>query len=362
MFFKKKSQNENLEKLILKEFSKFKHYTLKKNLVTLNVLKSIAIKNNILNIELIMPFPWNSGFHDLKKYMHEKLLKCLKVDKITWFLFNKIIKIRTKEKNSNMHKIKNIIAVSSSKGGVGKSSTAVNLALALIAEGAKVGILDADIYGPSIPNMLGAKNSQIISPDGVYMQPTMSYGLATNSIGYFFNNDDKNTAIVWRGLMASKALIQLFNETLWPELDYLVIDMPPGTGDIQLTLAKDIPVTGAIIVTTPQNIAIIDAQKGMAMFNKVNIPVIGIVENMSTYICHSCGNQESIFGTDGVEKLVKNFNTFLLKKLPLHIFIRQDLDLGKPTVINRPDSFLTTLYRELAASIASELYWQNESN
>ena len=192
--------------------------------------------------------------------------------------------------------MKNIIAVSSGKGGVGKSSTAVNLALALAAEGAKVGILDADIYGPSIPTMLGAENQRPTSPDGTHMAPIMSHGLATNSIGYLVTDDN---AMVWRGPMASKALMQMLQETLWPDLDYLVLDMPPGTGDIQLTLAQNIPVTGAVVVTTPQDIALIDAKKGIVMFEKVEVPVLGIVENMSMHICSNCGHHEPIFGTGG---------------------------------------------------------------
>ena len=253
--------------------------------------------------------------------------------------------------------VKNIIAVSSGKGGVGKSSTAVNLALALAAEGAKVGILDADIYGPSIPTMLGAENQRPTSPDGTHMAPIMSRGLATNSIGYLVTDDN---AMVWRGPMASKALMQMLQETLWPDLDYLVLDMPPGTGDIQLTLAQNIPVTGAVVVTTPQDIALIDAKKGIVMFEKVEVPVLGIVENMSVHICSNCGHHEPIFGTGGAEKLAEKYHTQLLGQMPLHISLREDLDKGTPTVISRPESKFTAIYRQLADRVAAQLYWQGE--
>jgi ATP-binding protein involved in chromosome partitioning len=187
----------------------------------------------------------------------------------------------------------------------------VNLALALAAEGAKVGILDADIYGPSIPTMLGAEDQRPTSPDGTHMAPIMKFGLATNSIGYLVTDDN---AMVWRGPMASKALLQMLQETLWPDLDYLVLDMPPGTGDIQLTLAQNIPVTGAVVVTTPQDIALIDAKKGIVMFEKVEVPVLGIVENMSIHICSNCGHHEPIFGTGGAEKLAEQYHTQLLAR------------------------------------------------
>jgi ATP-binding protein involved in chromosome partitioning len=253
--------------------------------------------------------------------------------------------------------VKNIIAISSGKGGVGKSSTAVNLALALAAEGAKVGILDADIYGPSIPNMLGAENQRPTSPDGTHMAPIMAYGLATNSIGYLVTDDN---AMVWRGPMASKALLQMLQETMWPDLDYLVLDMPPGTGDIQLTLAQNIPVTGAVVVTTPQDIALIDAKKGIVMFEKVDVPVLGVVENMSVHICSNCGHHEPIFGTGGAEKLAAQYHTQLLGQMPLHITLREDLDRGKPTVVGRPESEFAGMYRQLAGRVAAQLYWQGE--
>ena len=231
------------------------------------------------------------------------------------------------------------------------------LAVTMRRRGYDVGILDADIYGPSIPTMLGAENQRPTSPDGTHMAPIMSHGLATNSIGYLVTDDN---AMVWRGPMASKALMQMLQETLWPDLDYLVLDMPPGTGDIQLTLAQNIPVTGAVVVTTPQDIALIDAKKGIVMFEKVEVPVLGIVENMSVHICSNCGHHEPIFGTGGAEKLAEKYHTQLLGQMPLHISLREDLDKGTPTVISRPESEFTAIYRQLADRVAAQLYWQGE--
>lgn len=253
--------------------------------------------------------------------------------------------------------VKNIIVVSSAKGGVGKSTTAVNLALGLQQQGAKVGLLDADIYGPSVPMMLGTVDEKPQSPDGKMMLPVESCGLYTNSVGYLVPAEN---AMIWRGPMASKALSQIINETLWPDLDYLVVDMPPGTGDIQLTLAQQIPVTGAVVITTPQDLALADAIKGVSMFNKVNVPVIGVVENMSYHICSQCGHHEAIFGTGGAERMAQEYAVPLLAQLPLHLQIREDIDRGQPTVAASPDSEHAAAYIELAGQVASRLYWQGE--
>ncbi|PJC88183.1 iron-sulfur cluster carrier protein ApbC [Vibrio sp. HA2012] len=258
---------------------------------------------------------------------------------------------------SELSQVKNIIAVTSGKGGVGKSTTAVNLALALNAQGAKVGLLDADIYGPSVPVMLGKTDSSPDVKGDRHMLPIEAYGLYTNSIGYLV---DKSEAAIWRGPMASKALGQLLGETAWPDLDYLVIDMPPGTGDVQLTLAQQIPVTGALIVTTPQDLALADVRKGIAMFEKVKVPVLGIIENMSYHICSHCGEKEHIFGTNGAEKMAREFGTSLLAQLPLHISMREDIDAGRPTVVARPESEHAQLYLALAERIASKLYWSGK--
>ncbi|MCO6544982.1 MAG: iron-sulfur cluster carrier protein ApbC [Gilliamella sp.] len=343
---------------VKKILENFTHSTLQKNLLELGAIKKCEIVNHHLTINLTMPFSWQSTFEELKKITTPELLKLNSVNEVDWHIEYKIATLKRANNQNAINNIKNIIAISSGKGGVGKSSTAVNLALALQKQGAKVGILDADIYGPSIPTMLGTENQQPLTPDNKHMTPIMAYGLASNSIGYLV---DPNGAMVWRGPMASKALLQILQDTLWPELDYLVIDMPPGTGDIQLTLAQNIPVTAAVIITTPQDIALIDAKKGITMFNKVNIPTLGIIENMSYHICEHCGHHEAIFGEGGAKHLAEQYQTKLLGQIPLQKMLRQDLDTGKPTVINHPDSEFSQLYYQIAGSIASELYWQGEA-
>ncbi len=254
--------------------------------------------------------------------------------------------------------VKNIIAVSSAKGGVGKSTTAVNLALAIAHSGAKVGLLDADIYGPSVPMMLGQEDAKPEVRDAKWMEPIFAHGIYTHSIGYLV---DKSEAAIWRGPMASKALSQLLTETDWPELDYLVIDMPPGTGDIQLTLSQQIPVTGTVLVTTPQDLALADARKGAAMFNKVQVPVVGVVENMSYHICSQCGATEHIFGLGGAEKMCQEFGLALLGQIPLHISMREDIDAGIPTVARRPESEHAGYYKQLADRVCSIMFWQGKA-
>lgn len=243
-----------------------------------------------------------------------------------------------------LNKVKNIIAIASGKGGVGKSTTTVNLALALMLHGQRVGILDADIYGPNQPQMLGV-NSKPESSDGKTLEPVLAHGIQSMSIGYLV---DINTPMVWRGPMATGALQQLLNDTNWDNLDYLLIDLPPGTGDIQLTLSQKIPLSGAVIVTTPQDIALLDVRKGIGMFEKVKVPVLGIVENMSLHICSQCGHSEPIFGTGGGEKIAQEYNVELLGSLPLDMRIREQADSGKPTVIAEPDSSITQIYKDIA--------------
>jgi len=244
--------------------------------------------------------------------------------------------------------IKNIIAVASGKGGVGKSTTAVNLALALAAEGAAVGILDADIYGPSQPMMLGI-TGRPESKDGKSIEPMEGHGLQAISIGFLI---DLDTPMVWRGPMVTQALEQLLKDTRWRELDYLVVDLPPGTGDIQLTLAQKVPVTGAVIVTTPQDIALIDARKGLKMFEKVGIPILGIVENMSIHVCPNCGHESHIFGEGGAARMCQDYGTELLGQLPLDAAIREQADSGKPTLVSDPDGKVSAIYRRIARRCA----------
>ena len=248
--------------------------------------------------------------------------------------------------------IKNVVAVASGKGGVGKSTVAVNLALAWAAQGARVGILDADIYGPSQPLMLGLEGQKPSSPDGKHLQPLMSHGLAAMSIGFLV---DAEQPMVWRGPMVTQALTQLLSETQWGPLDYLVVDMPPGTGDIQLTLSQRVPVAGAVIVTTPQDIALSDARKGLKMFEKVAVPVLGIVENMSIHVCSNCGHAEHIFGAGGGARMAEQYGVALLGELPLDVHIREEADGGRPTVVAAPDSQRALAYFQMARRTAGAL-------
>lgn len=248
-------------------------------------------------------------------------------------------------------RVRNVIAVASGKGGVGKSTTAVNLALALQLEGARVGILDADIYGPSVPAMLGL-SGRPDSPDGKSIEPMRAHGLEAMSIGLLV---DQDTPMIWRGPMATSALTQLFGETLWGDLDYLIVDLPPGTGDIQLTLSQKIPVAGAVIVTTPQDIATLDAKKALKMFEKVQVPVLGLVENMAVHVCSNCGHAEHIFGSGGGEKMAAQYGVPLLGSLPLEITIREQGDAGVPIVAAAPDSAAAQAYRQTARRLAEVL-------
>ncbi|HEY9050986.1 MAG TPA: iron-sulfur cluster carrier protein ApbC, partial [Gammaproteobacteria bacterium] len=267
---------------------------------------------------------------------------------------SKIIAHSVQSSLKPLQNIKNIIAVASGKGGVGKSTTAVNLALALKEEGASVGILDADIYGPSMPRMLGIK-SKPESNDGKTLEPMQGHGIQAMSIGFMI---DEETPMIWRGPMVTQALEQLLTDTNWTNLDYLVIDLPPGTGDIQLTLAQKVPVSGAVIVTTPQDIALLDARKGLKMFQKVEVPVLGIIENMSVHICSNCGHAEPIFGQGGGERMSEDYDVDFLGALPLDIAIRVNGDEGTPSVAADPNGTVGKIYREIARRTAAKLSLQ----
>jgi ATP-binding protein involved in chromosome partitioning len=315
---------------------------------------SVTRKNDIV-VKLTMPFPCQGELDEIALSLSQiighkvSILVSLNVKAVRRF---SLISNADKLGQGN---VANIIAVASGKGGVGKSTTTVNLAYALIAEGAKVGILDADIYGPSIPTMLGLKNDKPSSIDGKLMTPLEAKGLHAMSIGFLVDPAD---ATVWRGPMASGAFNQLLTETSWPELDYLLIDMPPGTGDIQLTLAQKVPVAAAVIVTTPQDIALVDAVKGIAMFDKVKVPVLGVIENMSYHICDKCGHQSHIFGEAGGQQMAKESDTQLLGQLPLDIAIRQDADFGQSDIIENSAGEIASHYRKIARNIAGQLFLQ----
>jgi ATP-binding protein involved in chromosome partitioning len=310
--------------------------------------RNIRIDGCNVALDIVLGYPAKSVIQSIRKQVTDKLATIHGIGSVNVDVSSKIVSHSVQRGVKLIPGVKNIIAVASGKGGVGKSVTAVNLALALAAEGASVGILDADIYGPSQPQMLGI-TGRPESLDGKNLEPMMAHGIQAMSIGLLVDTD---SPMVWRGPMVTQALQQLLNETRWHDVDYLIIDMPPGTGDIQLTLAQKVPVTGAVIVTTPQDIALLDARKGLKMFEKVGIPIIGIVENMSTHICSSCGHEEHIFGAGGGDKMCKDYSTELLGSLPLDIKIREQTDAGRPTVVADPDGQVADIYRSIARRIA----------
>lgn len=322
-----------------------------KNFIASKSAKNIRIDGNNVMLDIVLGYPAKSAMAEIQTLVQNKLKTLPAVGSIVVNVSSKVVAHSAQRGVQLLPNVKNIIAVASGKGGVGKSTTAVNLALALAAEGASVGILDADIYGPSQPLMLGI-TARPESADGKSMEPLERYGIQAMSIGFLV---DVDTPMVWRGPMVTGALEQLLRETRWKDLDYLVIDLPPGTGDIQLTLSQKIPVTGAIIVTTPQDIALLDARKGLKMFEKVGIPILGIVENMSTHICSKCGHEEHIFGAGGGAVMCKDYNVDLLGSLPLDIRIREQTDGGTPTVVAEPDSQIAGIYKQIARAAAIKL-------
>ena len=336
-----------------------KDYTdpyLEQDLLTAKAVKNIQIMGDKVTLDLTFGFPMQGHHNTLTAELQKRISEIAEVNTVIVNANSQVQQHAVQRGVNLIDGVKNIIAVASGKGGVGKSTTAVNLALALSAEGGNVGILDADIYGPSQPRMLGSA-ARPESKDGNSMEPVISYGLQSMSIGYLIEED---TPMIWRGPMVTQALEQLLRDTRWHELDYLVIDLPPGTGDTQLTLAQKIPVSGAVIVTTPQDIALIDARKGLKMFEKVNVPVLGIVENMSIHICSQCGHEEYIFGEGGGAKMAQDYDVALLGSLPLDIKIRQDADGGHPSVISDPDGRIAQYYREIARRIGAKLSLQGK--
>ena len=322
-----------------------------KDFITSKSAKNIQISGNNVSLDIVLGYPAKSVMNNVKVLVENHLKSLAGLENLTVNIGSRIVAHKAQQGVTLLPNIKNIIAVASGKGGVGKSTTSVNLALALAAEGATVGLLDADIYGPSQPQMLGI-SGRPESSDGKSMDPMLAHGIQAMSIGFLV---DVDTPMVWRGPMVTGALEQLLRETRWDNLDYLIIDLPPGTGDIQLTLAQKIPVTGAIIVTTPQDIALLDARKGLKMFEKVGIPILGIVENMSTHICSNCGHEEHIFGAGGGQKMCDDYKVDLLGSLPLDISIRVQTDSGKPTVIAEPDSKISNIYKEIARKSAIKI-------
>jgi len=324
---------------------------LETDLVSAKAIKNIAVDGGKVTLEVVLGYPAKGYKDTLAAKLKEKVSAINGVQDVAIDISSKIVGHAGQKGVKAIQGIKNIIAVASGKGGVGKSTTAVNLALALSAEGANVGILDADIYGPSQPRMLGTR-AKPESADGRSMEPVVSYHLQTMSIGYLV---DEETPMIWRGPMVTQALEQLLTDTNWTDVDYLIIDLPPGTGDIQLTLAQKVPVTGAVIVTTPQDIALLDARKALKMFEKVEVPVLGIIENMSTHICSKCGHEEHIFGEGGGISMSDQYDVPFLGALPLDIRIREETDGGKPTVVAEPESAIALTFREIARRTAGKL-------
>ena len=324
---------------------------LDQNYVESKSAKNIKVDGADVSLEIVLGYPGKSRVEGIRRQVIERLKKIDGIGNVSVNVYSKIVSHAAQRGVKLVSNIKNIIAVASGKGGVGKSTTAVNLALALAAEGASVGMLDADIYGPSQPMMLGI-TGRPSSRDGKTMEPLEGHGVQAMSVGFLI---DPETPMVWRGPMVTQALEQLLNDTNWRELDYLVIDLPPGTGDIQLTLAQKVPVTGAVIVTTPQDIALLDARKGLKMFEKVNVPILGIVENMAMHTCSSCGHMEHIFGAGGGARMASDYKIDLLGSLPLDIKIREMADGGKPTVVSDPDGPVAAIYLDIARKCAAKI-------
>jgi ATP-binding protein involved in chromosome partitioning len=322
-----------------------------KDFVSTKSVKNLTVSEGDVAFDVELGYPAKSQIAGFRKALIAAAKGVPGVDNVSCNVTMKIVAHAAQRGVALMPTVKNIVAVASGKGGVGKSTTAVNLALALAAEGAKVGLLDADIYGPSQPMMMGIEGRPE-SEDGQTMEPMENYGVQVMSIGFLVAQDE---AMVWRGPMATQALEQLIRQTNWKDLDYLIVDMPPGTGDIQLTLSQRVPMTGAVIVTTPQDIALLDAKKGIKMFEKVGVPILGIVENMAVHICTKCGHTEHIFGEDGGKKMAAEYNMDYLGALPLDMQIRLQADNGRPTVVSDPEGDVAGIYKAIARQVAIKI-------
>jgi ATP-binding protein involved in chromosome partitioning len=319
-----------------------------KDFVSTKALKNLQVSGGDVAFDVELGYPAKSQFAGLRKSLVAAVKAVPGVDNVSVNLAVRVASHSVQRGVQLLPGVKNIIAVASGKGGVGKSTTAANLALALAAEGATVGLLDADIYGPSQPMMMGIEGRPE-SLDGKNMEPLQNHGIQVMSIGFLVAQDE---AMIWRGPMATQALEQLLRQTNWKDLDYLIVDMPPGTGDIQLTLSQRVPMTGAVIVTTPQDIALLDARKGIKMFEKVGVPILGIVENMAVHICSNCGHAEHIFGEGGGKKMAEDYKMDYLGALPLDIRIREQADSGTPTVVADPDGEVAGIYKAVARKMA----------
>ena len=322
-----------------------------RDFVSTKLLKSLKVEGGDVAFDIELGYPAKSQIPGLRKALIAAVRTLAGVENVSVNLSTKIVAHAVQRGVQLMPKVKNIVAVASGKGGVGKSTTAVNLALALAAEGATVGILDADIYGPSQPMMMGIEGRPE-SADGSTMEPMQNYGVQVMSIGFLVDADNP---MIWRGPMVTQALEQLLRQTNWSDLDYLIVDMPPGTGDIQLTLSQKVPLTGAIIVTTPQDIALLDARKGLKMFEKVGVPILGIVENMAVHVCTQCGHVEHIFGADGGKKMAQQYGVDYLGALPLNLSIREQADAGRPSVVSDPDGEIAAIYKTMARQVAVKI-------
>ena len=322
-----------------------------KDFVSTKSLKNLQIKDNDVSFDVVLGYPAKSQIPTLRKDLIAAAKTVAGVSNVSVNISSVVAAHSAQRGVQLLPQVKNIIAVASGKGGVGKSTTAVNLALALAAEGASVGLLDADIYGPSQPMMMGIEGRPE-SADGKTMDPLENYGVQVMSIGFLVDQDE---AMIWRGPMATQALEQLIRQTNWRELDYLIVDMPPGTGDIQLTLSQRVPMTGAVIVTTPQDIALLDAKKGIKMFEKVGVPILGLVENMAVHVCTQCGHVEHIFGEDGGKRMAATYGMDYLGALPLNMQIRLQADSGKPTVVADPDGDVAAIYKAMARLVAVKI-------